>query len=309
MKKLSWIKRISLGGSASVAAIAPIALTTSCVNTKSIATAIFSWNDVATNGSLANIKDIYSSYDDILLGSKKFWKGNYILFVGSTMFDATCTFFSGDAKNKTLDLWRTTSFESSCLNNDVLQAKANLEDNTDGTKTIIDFGFLSFIDNWDGKVYDNSGHEIHVTTKAEPGQSALWHSWNIGPFDTWTNETITQTRLFMKNGYGYDWNSDEDNPEVVGGDYIRQDAQAKSYRDFVNRGKTFFPTTESRTTTFDNANDNKTSLMVIYKDGRMQEIVSMPTSPCSPLDIATKDTSTLAGAINTYFIEIEEDEE
>ncbi|MCQ2747992.1 MAG: hypothetical protein MJ223_01850 [Mycoplasmoidaceae bacterium] len=49
--------------------------------------------------------------------------------------------------------------------------------------------------------------------------------------------------------------------------------------------------------------------MVIYKDGRMQEIVSMPTSPCSPLDIATKDTSTLAGAINTYFIEIEEDEE
>ncbi|MCQ3915267.1 MAG: hypothetical protein MJ195_00490 [Mycoplasmoidaceae bacterium] len=77
----------------------------------------------------------------------------------------------------------------------------------------------------------------------------------------------------------------------------------------MRRGAMMFPTTETRTKTFDTSDNNKASLMVVYKDGRLVDVIDMPTKEKTDPDPDHKDkeTTTLYGTINKYFTDEEEE--
>ncbi|MCQ3907626.1 MAG: hypothetical protein MJ219_02560, partial [Mycoplasmoidaceae bacterium] len=70
-----------------------------------------------------------------------------------------------------------------------------------------------------------------------------------------------------------------------------------------------FPANDQRTQTFVTSDDDK-SLMIIYKDGRLQEIALLPSEVNkSDEPEKDKDSATLLGTINKYYADIEEDPE
>lgn len=307
MKKTSFIKKLSLS-LATVGAVAPlVVLATSCSDTKAVTTTYISFNsfkDLLDEGkelNLTKMENGHFSNDSILLGDKRFYKGNYVLFVGSNGYlnagkpSSTMQFFGGESNmDQTVEQWFTTLFGSSYWANDIQQAWV-LRDRIDR-----EFGFVTFIDNFNFKVKDKTGHEIFVTETGESGGLTT----AIGPFDKWGDKLVPSRRYNKEHGYEFD--KDE---ELTSDDYIRIDDQAKTYRAFCERGKAMFPTTEKRTKTFNTDANNTEGYMLIYKDGRLQEIAGIPIvikEGATP-DDKDEDTKTLFGAINKYFTEHEEE--
>lgn len=302
MKKTSFIKNLSLGV-ASIAAITPVAvLATSCANSKGIVSNTISFSDLAENQSISNLESGHYKNDQLLLGSKKFFKGNYILLIGSNAWEdetSTLQFFGGkNATSRDVNRWFSTDasslFPESIWAHDVASANANL------TKLDSDykFGFVTFIDNFDFKFYDENKHEIKVFESEKETKQ------EVGPFDKWTSDLLTQSRIWNKQNLGYEFDKDE---ELTTDDYIRNDDQAKTYRSFINRAAAMFPVVSGkREKTFEQAK----GIMAIYKDGKLQEVCDLPTEEkFNPQpDDTDKDTKTLFGAINKYFT-IEEEEE
>lgn len=303
MKKTSFIKNLSLGV-ASIAAITPVAvLATSCANSKGVTTTYVSFESLKEKDSLQDMKYDHFDNDKILLGNKKFFKGNYFLFIGSNVWEeetSTLQFFGGKGNIDKRDVaqWFSTGdnslFPESIWAHDVASANASL------TKLDPDhkFGFVTFVDNFDRKFYDDSNHEFKVYTSDEDTKEC------VGPFDKWTQDMLVKTRSGNKEHLGYEFDKDE---ELTTDDYIRNDDQAKAYRSFINRAAAMFPVVSGkREKTFEQAK----GIMAIYKDGRLQEICDLPSDEkYNPVkDDTDKDTKTLFGAINKYFT-IEEEEE
>ncbi len=310
MNKLTLLKKLGLGAATALSTAVPLSLTTSCGNNANGIQTTFVSAVNLHDSSLEKVEYQSIDKDEILLGSRRFFNGNYFLFVGSNIFPSTGTFFTGDVSgNPPVDVetWKNDFFESSFLYTDAKRAVGS-------NKVKTDFGFVAYIDDFDLKFYDNNNHEICICKDASKDWDIIQ---KVGPFDKWKPEYITQTKQFMdklKQDGGrlpdgtlvdYEW----DDESVTVDDYIRQDQKAKDYRAFCERGLSFFPTTDDRKITFDTSNDSKKSLMLIYKDGRLQEIVDLPAA-ASPATEAEdyKETTTLFGAINKHFWIEEEDD-
>ena len=299
MKKISLWKKLSLGlGTCAVAV--PLALTATSCTTNHIEVKYISFDDFAETTQSSDIKltDKFNTgkfgFDKMLLGSKKFFDGNYFLFVGSNVFDTTNKFFGGEKDRRTTEQWFTDYLSDSFWNIDVT-ARSHNEDLID-----TNFGFVYYVDDFDFKFYDKEGHEIYLAKSSTEQYHVL-----VSPFDKWDDTLITQTKEFNRE-LGYEW--DDESVEV--GDYIREDESAKSYREFCKKGLAYFPTTEGgRTKTFDVGDGNKTSLMLVYKEGKLKDILDLPQDSYNgsqkPED---NDPKTLYGAINKYF-PLEEPEE
>lgn len=308
MKKISLLKKIGMG-IASISASVPLVLTaTSCSKGSDVVTKYVSFDSIREQHTLSEMKNGHYSNDKILLGSNKFFDGNYILFVGSNTFDASSRFFTGqiDPKQyppKEVAKWFGNLFVDSIWYADIAQYP---------NKDLLErkFGFVTFIDDFNGDYRDKDGHQYWVCKESSQGWLGVDEA--VHPFATWTNDLITQTDVFMKKlktegVVNYDW----DDEAVSVGDYIRQDKQAKAYRSFCKRGLEYFPTNETRTKSFV-TDDSDGSLMVIYKDGKLQEIVTIPADKNKKNEyekLKDKDPATLLGAINKYYANIEDDPE
>ena len=314
MKKISLLKKIGLG-IASAAASVPLILTAaSCSKGSAVVANYISFNALRdefhpdTKPLPTIMKNGHYSNDEILLGTDKFFNGNYILFVGSNTFDLSRRYFTGwiDPQLKpTMDTkkWFNNFFGNSLWYQDIQQYP---------NRDLLNrkFGFVTFIDDFDTKFYDKDGHRFWVCNESRKEWLGIEEA--VNPFETWTQDLITQTKNFMEklkieDVIDYDW----DDEAVSVGEYIRQDKQAKAYRSFCKRGLEYFPTNETRTKSFVTDNSDG-SLMVIYKDGKLQEIVSIPTDKNKKRDdekLKDKDTATLLGAINKYYADIEDDPE
>lgn len=316
MKKTSLIKRLGLG-LATVAAATPLVfVATGCSKASAITANYVSYKDFYETRDLSKMTSGNYSHDEILLGSKRFCNGNYVLFVGSNAFPATdnssLRFFGGPScSSRKVEKWLSSDYDGflyqSVWYNEVLNFNL-LKDKFD----VDDFGFVTFIDNFDFKFYDKTGHEISISKDAS---LPLGNVQNIGPFDKWTKDIIQQTKRYNKEVLDYEW----DDESVSENDYIRQDAQAKAYRAFCQRGADLFPSVkpepepepeneeEEGSKTFDVADNNQTSLMVVYRDGRMKEIIDLPKTFNTNPDIEDKEVTTLFGAVNKYFTPEEEE--
>lgn len=295
MKKISLLKKLGLGLGTSATIVPLVFSLSSCAN-NAIDVQYISFDDYVANasGGVKEKIDVgHFDYDTLLLGSKKFFDGNYFLFVGSNMFSSTNKFFSGDEKCRNTELWFTDLLSDSFWNIDV----KNRGSDQDIINT--NFGFVTFIDDFNSEFLDEDGHKILLATKEQQPLEI------VGAFDKWTDEMITQTKIYTRDQLGYDW----DDESVSTSDYIRQDASAKAYREFCKRGLAFFPTVEGgRTKSFDVADGNQTSLMLVYKDGKLKDVLDLPTKPHGTEARTDNDPATLYGAIYKYF-PLEEPEE
>lgn len=298
MKKISLLKKVGIG-LGSVCAATPLVLTaTSCSNTSAVVTHYISFDRVREDHSLINMSNKRYTNDEVLLGTKSFSDGNYILFVGSNTFDTSKKFFTGSGEQRyTRDVhkWFYELYVQSIWWMDVVNYPNALKLNTK-------FGFATYLDDFDFRFYDKTGHEYFVSEDAS--KHVLGRKMNIHPFEKWSEGLIAQTKKYMKDDYNYDW----DDEAVSTDDYIRTDAQAKAYRAFCERGAKMFPVNDTRTQTFVTGEEDK-SLMVIYKDGRLQEIALLPSEfNKSDTPEKDKDSATLLGAINKYYADIEEED-
>ncbi|XQP55413.1 MAG: hypothetical protein ACOQNV_01470 [Mycoplasmoidaceae bacterium] len=301
MRKFSLLKKISMG-LGSVAAATPLVFSaTSCSSDNAILANYISYDAFLNDESLEHMNNGHFDNDDLLLGSKKFFKGNYILLIGSNAYptdekgevSATQKFF-GSTESRIVDEW-FANIHNSVWYRDVQEA---------GTlKLNRDFGFVTYIDSFNFRFFDGNNHEYYVTDNAKLGYG--YAKKNIGPFDKWNKDWISQTRE-LNHTETYQWDKDE---KVTESDYIRQDKSAKAFRAFMNRGASMFPTTDKRTKPFDTSPGNKASLLAIYKDGKLVDIVDMPTQEIkNPDPEKDKDTTTLYGTINKYFTDEEKED-
>lgn len=308
MKKLSFFKKLGLGLTTS-AAILPIALVATSCSQNGILSRYVTFKNMKDNIEgyvYSKMEQGYYSTDELLLGSGRFCDGNYIMFVGSNMFDDTLTFFfQGGTTIRDVNKWFIEeNSKSSILFSDVQSyPQENIE------RFEKDFGFTAYIDNFANPVFhDKQGREIYPTKDHKDPRKSLT---TVGPFDKWNDEgIISETKKLTKDIWydqGHeDWEWDDD--AITTSDYIRQDDFAKAYRAFCERGAIMFPTTDQRTQTFDTADENKTSLMVIYKDGKLVEIVKIPTAKNTSADpVNDKESTTVLGAINKWFVDYDED--
>lgn len=299
MKKLSLLKKVGLPVAA-LATIAPIVTLASCANAQGVVTTYISIEKFREDQSLVNMNSEHLGAEEILTGSKRFCDGNYILFLGSNTFDGSLNFFgngSGSGKSRNVHDWFYTYFWSSVWYRDVM-AFPNME------KLENKFGFVTFIDDFNFEFRDKDNHVYYLTDDAEKGIGGITQI--VSPFKKWTTDFIKQTKKLNKD-LGYEW----DDEAVSESDYIRQDEQAKTYRELVNLGAAMFPTTDERKQTFDTADGNTTSLMVIYKNGKLVEIVNLPQSANTKTpeeQLEDKDSATLLGAMNKHFVDFEEEE-
>lgn len=310
MKKTLFIKKLGLG-LAATAAVVPLAISaTACSDTKAVTVRYISYDTLREKQSLGECAKGHFNKDKLLLGSKKFFNGNYILFIGSNAYDTevvehqvkystTQQFFAGSDDSRKVSNW----FGS--LYNDSIWGQEMTRTNSIVTNIDVDFGFVTFIDDFDFTFHDDNGHEFFVADRSSGSINLIS---NIGPFDIWkkTDGLLTQTREYNKMHFsdeGYEWDEDK---EISEDDYIRQDDQAKAYRALINRAAALFPTNDKRKKAFDNGVNNKTGLMAVYKNGRLVDLADIPTK-LSPDDKTYKNTDTLFGTINKYYTK--EDEE
>ena len=93
------------------------------------------------------------SYDELLFGTKNMNDGNYVLLVGSNMFDSCCSFFGEyDFKERTIEDWY--------ISNSAFLSVIDETKKSDSTYEIINFGLFNIIYSFNGKFYDNKNHEI-----------------------------------------------------------------------------------------------------------------------------------------------------
>lgn len=315
MKKISLLKKLGFGLTVSSAILPMTFITTSC-SQNGIVSRYITFNNIYEkrdqDNPLVGLSKKHFSNDEILLGSRSFNNGNYILFVGSNMFDDARTFLAGsEADTRTIDKWFTDCSRYSVLFNDVNNFP---HENLEPGKLKHKFGFAFFLDSFNGHLFDKKGREYFLLEKAGHRESDI--KTKIGPFDTWTKEMIDATKdynelLWSEQGKDWKWNE----KAVKEGGYIRQDSQAKAYRAFCRRGAAMFPVQKDpesnegeRDKTFATNANNTTCLMVIYRSGRLVEIADMPTVINNSKE-PEKDTSstTLLGAINKHFVDIEEE--
>lgn len=304
MKKLSLLKKLGLSA-VIVAAVAPLVVTaTSCSNKNEIVTRYASFKELHQQMTdmkqLDCLKTGHFSYEQLLLGTKKFHKGNYILFVGSSLNDNTKKFFTNNTNSSDIELWFSDYVYESIWYNDIISLPIEILNKIED-----DFGLVAYLDDFnslDYKFYDEDKHEIHISENATAGDMGL--ITNISPFKKWTTEIINQTKKANQMYFDYEW----DDESVTTDDYIRQDDQAKSYRALCELGTKFFPVIEEkRPKTFD-VSENCNPVMAIYQNGRLMEIQDLPTKLGEAKE-DNKDTTTLFGAINKYFTVQEEEEE
>jgi len=256
MKSLSLLKKIALG-SGVVAAVTPIALMSTSCAIEDIGADYIEFNSVLHEKDYSKANVGTQSFKRLLFGSKKVFDGNYILFTGSNMSPATCKFYSGSSYLRSRDNWFKTSTESDAGHFWEGDFFLGIE-KTEGT-AIKNFGIFNVIDFWDGKVYDNKGHEITVCAQPDVPTQVF------SPFAKWTDAMITQTKLYNK-AHKYEW----DEKSVTTKDYIRNDASAVAYRAFINTALSVYPVNDKRKKSFDVSDNNTAAKMLVFVDGVLQ---------------------------------------
>lgn len=284
MKRFTLLKKIGIA-STSALAICPIVLTaTSCAPT-SFLTEVYNFNALCdSEGETLDTKLVNLSFEKLLYGSKHLSNGNYVMFVGSNMFNETCKFFTMDEHGRDRSLWFTDPYLSdSVLYNGAIAAKTDPEQ----TAGLLDFNIYNAIEFFDNVLHDKKGHIYYYSEDGKQKKE------NIGPFDTWKDQaSINSTVAYNRDVEGYDW--DEDSVEI--GDYIRTDTYARQYRQLCKLGKILYPASEEEgkeRKTFNTDDDNTTSLVVIFRKGKLQTIEDLPADPDSfaklLTDYLTKD--------------------
>ncbi|MCQ3915268.1 MAG: hypothetical protein MJ195_00495 [Mycoplasmoidaceae bacterium] len=86
MRKLTLLKKIGIGLAPVAIATPLIFTTTSCSKTNSILTTYISYDKILNDQSLDHMSKGNFDNDDLLLGSKKFFGGNYIMLIGSNAY-------------------------------------------------------------------------------------------------------------------------------------------------------------------------------------------------------------------------------
>lgn len=281
MKRLSLLTKLAMVG-VSAAAVTPIALVaTSCTPTR-ILVDCFNYDAVAdledTDAPL-NPPQAKMSFDKLLFGTRSIHNGNYVLFCGSNTYSSVCHFFTSSEEGER-ERWFGEDFFNSYLFHGVKEAQGQGEMIEEG------IGFYNVIDYFNFKFYDKKNHQIILYDKNERKIRD-----KIGPYDTWTKSLISGTYTFNNssdNPLGkYEW----DDESVKEGDYIREDASAKAFRAFSQRGADLFPKKEGegegRDVTFDTDGTNKGQIAV-FKDGKLQTIESLPTDGSAFSDLLLK---------------------
>lgn len=266
MKRLSLIKKIGLGlGSA--AAIAPIAvMLSSCAVTSITVDTIKITDFVSEDGKayFSKAKHLNLAFKDLLYGSKGVYSGNYILLVGTNMISSTCNFFSGQDTTGTRDDWYNVNIEESIFFKGVANVAADVR-----KELVENVGFYNIIDFFDFKIYDNTKHELAISTDGK------LKTEQINPYMKWTEQTINTTYDYNHSILHYEW----DKESVEDGDYIRNDASAVAYRAFNDYGAALYPEDKDkkREVTFDTTGNS--SRMAVFKEGKLITITDIPNSP------------------------------
>ncbi|MCQ3908105.1 MAG: hypothetical protein MJ200_00635 [Mycoplasmoidaceae bacterium] len=109
MKKISLLKKLGIGLAPVAIATPLIFTTTSCSKNEGILVNYISHTRFQEDESLVHMHHGHFDNDELLLGSKKFFNGNYIMFVGSNAYrskdlepSSTAKFFGSDG-NRNID--------------------------------------------------------------------------------------------------------------------------------------------------------------------------------------------------------------
>lgn len=286
MKRFSLLKKLSILGS-TVAAVTPIVVMATSCTPASMTIDAFDFDQlIKTDGLKLTPTNTVKNFRSLLYGSNAYYEGNYILFVGSNTFNNTCTFFGSNSGIRTKELWYNDNLADSYLY--IGASRANLDDRVQ-PEGIKNFGVFNAIDFFNGKVYDEKGHQITVFGHNGSDPKATVQDC-IGPFDKWSDDFIKWTKILNKSEDcptgEYDW----DDESVTKDDYIRNDEYAKQYRALCERGLLLYPKEEpqpdpegsnERTITFDTDAGNKTSLMLVFCDGVLKSLENIPSTPDS----------------------------
>lgn len=266
MKRFSLLKKIGIASSSALA-ICPIVLTaTSCAPT-SFLTESYNFNALCdSEGEVLETKLSNLSFEKLLYGSKHLSNGNYVLFVGSNTFNETCKFFTNDDHGRDRNLWFKGEYlSSSFLYRGAIEAKNDSET----TAGLLDFNIYNAIEFFDNVLHDKKGNIYYYSEDGKQKKE------NIGPFDVWSDNAISSTEAYNRNVEKYEW----DKESVEAGDYIRTDIYARQYRQLCKLGKILYPASEEgeRKVTFNTDDNNTTSLIVIFRKGKLQTIEGLPT--------------------------------
>lgn len=202
---------------------------------------------------------------DLLYGSLKINKGNYILIIGSETSKETCEFMLGkdnSAIHKKNE-WFKKNYDNSTIK------KASLDFCNEQNKIPFIFYFDTFYSD------QENINLLEITTKN--GKVSNFHNvfsntsdslekW-ISPFAKWKdNSFINQV---------YKFNLSWDKSQISTNDYIRYDKSAIEYRDFINEAKKLFPTK----LVFDTSDFNQKTYLIYYVDGHFKKCDSLAISP------------------------------
>lgn len=221
-------------------------------------------------------------YWKILYGSKNFYNGNYIVIFGSSTFSDTNKFFTGQESSFTsLDKWYKKESDGGYFDKSIFYSGL-----VSNTKNIKNFGIFNVIDYFDGKIFDNKNHEINVFLKNN--KSGIKDD-KISPWTKWDKNTINNTASYNKKDYddkSVDFLWDKDS--VSESDYIRNDQSAKAFRAMATFGAKLYPKSEDdknpttgRSMTFNTADNNSDSCILVFVDGKLKTINYLFTTPSS----------------------------
>ena len=159
----------------------------------------------AENGENLDFGIFFSiSFKTLLYGSRALHNGNYIVFVGSNMYNNVCNFFTRDEQIRDKNLWYSPEyFIQSCLYNGIIEITEDERAELDTT----DIGIYNFIEFFNGKFYDKANHEIYISNSKD-----AWTE-NIDPYEEWSSTYIEQTYAYNNehgdpSGEKYKWNKE-----------------------------------------------------------------------------------------------------
>lgn len=275
MKRLSLLRKIA-AITAPAVAIAPIALTATSCAPKSMVIDCYDlqsiWDYQEHEGEPLQVRHVDVSFKTLLYGSRTLHNGNYIVFVGSNMYNNVCNFFTRDEQIRDKNEWYSPeNFIRSSLYNGIIEI-------TDDERTELettDIGIYNFIEFFDGKFYDKTNHQIYISNSKDAITD------NIDPYEEWNSTYIEQTYAYNNqhgdpSGEKYKW----DKESVKEGEKIRNDIGAQCLRAFNTLGAQLYPKKEEssnegeRTKTF---GDDKGQI-AFFKNGKLKAIEAIPAS-------------------------------
>ena len=279
MKKKIFINNVSLLSIGSILGFVPIMSLSSC-SSDYIYVNFNDYNSIHSNKNYDNAIFQNIEYWKILYGSKQFFNGNYIVIFGSSTFNDTNKFFTGQESSfESLDKWYKNKKDGGCFDNSIFYSGII---NISNEKNIKNFGIFNVVDYFDGKFFDNKNHEINIFLDSNSNMK----DDKISPWKKWTKEAIDNTYYYNKKDYddkkiNFLWDKDSVNTT----DYIRNDQSAKAFRSMATFGAKLYPKNENdknstgRSMTFNTADGNIDSRILVFVNGKLTNLSYLPSNP------------------------------